>query len=108
MPLEGGKLFVALCLELVKPSLNCHNRFRSKAKHPGAGILGWTFVGDDPGFEKHAQMPAHRRGGCARYRCELARPSRTITEEQHDPLTGLIRQRPKQHGDITCRHIRNS
>lgn len=107
MPLERRELLVTVCLELVKPRLDRHNRFRSKPEHPGAGVLGWTFVGDDSCLEQHTQVPAHRRCGCARCRRELTRAPRAVTEELYDLLTGLISQRPKKHGDIT-RHIRNS
>ncbi len=54
-------MFVRVYLELVEPCLHGDNRLRLEPEYAGSGVLRWTFVGDDPCLEQHAQVSAHRR-----------------------------------------------
>ena len=80
-------------LELIEPSLQRNHRLGAESKDANSGVFPETLVGDDPGLQKHAQVPAGRRRGRGHRRGQLARPARAGTKELHDLAPGWIGER---------------
>ncbi len=109
--LERAQLVVPVRLELIEPRLERDDRLGSEAEDPNPGVLGYAFVGDDPGFEEHAQMLAHCRCRQTGRLGEFPGTPGADAQELHDAETSRVRQRLEQWcqlGSTICSHEDNS
>jgi hypothetical protein len=98
-------------LKLVEPSLQGDHRLWAEMEKTNPGVFPGPLIGDDPGAEKDAQVPAHGRSRRGDRRRQLASSPGAGTQQLHDLTPRRVRQRLEKWGHVRvelCQHYDNS